>query len=236
MLLGLLFVAAFILGSIPFGFLIAKSKGIDIREVGSGNVGATNVHRALGKSAGLLVFVLDVLKGLIPSVVVLYAAKQLGHTEPQVYAFCAGLAAVLGHSFTPFLKLKGGKGVATGLGMLLGSSPLVALSAFGVFLVGMFIWRFVSLASILAGVAVPPLGLAFKEPPILIGLYGLLAVFIVYRHRSNIKRLAARTEPKFAFASKPISESSDGAPNLLIGLLMCVMISLIAVSTFLQFR
>ena len=126
----LLISLGFALGSIPFGFMVAKAKGVDIREVGSGNIGATNVMRVLGKGPGIAVLLLDVLKGLIPSL-----CGHLIFHDKQI-AFAAGVAAVFGHTFSPFLKFKGGKGIATGLGALLGSSPFVGLAAFSVFFVG----------------------------------------------------------------------------------------------------
>ena len=202
MLLASLFIAAYLVGSIPFGYLVAKAKGIDILHFGSGNIGATNVHRALGKWLGLLVFVLDVLKGLVPAAVAFWITKN------QVYAFVVGMGAVTGHCLSPFLKFKGGKGISTGLGALLGSCPLVALCAFAIFFLSMLLNRYVSLSSLVAATALVPLGFLFGYPAFLLWALGLLAVFVFYRHRANIKRLLNGTEPKFTMTrSTPPAES-----------------------------
>ena len=192
MLLTALFIGAYILGAIPVGVLVARAKGIDILQFGSGNPGATNVHRALGKWLGLLVFVLDVSKGFIPAV----AAFQL--TGSQTLSFWVGMAAVAGHCLSPFLRFKGGKGIATGLGALLGSVPLVALSALGVFILIMILSRYVSLSSLAAATCIVPFGFVFHvEPNVKLALF-LLTLFIWFRHWANIKRLLSGSEPKFS--------------------------------------
>ena len=197
----LLAVAAFFTGSIPFGYLVAKSKGIDIRTVGSGNIGATNVSRALGKSAALVVFALDVLKGLIPCL----AARALitdpiGELPAKLVWFGIGVAALLGHIFCPWLRFKGGKGIATGLGVLLATAPVVGGLAFGVWLVTVLLTSYVSLASICAAIALPFLGWFVPgEPKEMVPAYVLIAAFLIYKHRDNIKRLRGGTESKFRF-------------------------------------
>jgi acyl phosphate:glycerol-3-phosphate acyltransferase len=227
-------IGAFFVGSIPFGLILAKRKGVDIRQHGSGNIGATNVYRVLGKDAGLLVFLLDVLKGLGPAVAVLYMFGR------QELAVAAGALAVVGHCLSPFLGFRGGKGIATGLGMLLGSAPLVALTAFAIFFVLMLFTRYVSLSSIIAAASLPLLGLAYGDPLPLFVAYLLLAPFIVYRHRANIARLRQGTEPKFSFGGKPIAadsavavaadEGSRGALLLLSGVSLALLIALVALS------
>lgn len=182
---------AFVLGSIPFGYLIAKANGVDITAVGSGNIGTTNVFRALGKGPAALVFCLDVLKGLVPA---LLARKLVGTQEA---AFACGFAAIVGHSFSPFLKFKGGKGIATGLGMLLGATPLVACSAFATFAFVAAITLFVSAGSIASGISTVVFGLLYGDPKILIYAYGGLALYILLRHRPNVARIIAGTEPPF---------------------------------------
>jgi glycerol-3-phosphate acyltransferase PlsY len=193
----------YLLGSVPFGVMVARTKGIDILKVGSGNPGATNVWRNLGAKAGLLVFALDIAKGLIPAAVgtALLEDKQLG--------MLCGIAAVLGHSFSPWLKFKGGKGIATGFGALLGSSPFVGLSAFGVFLLSLAISRYVSLSSMLAAASLVLWGFLFRDPAPLLGGYIVFAVFIVIRHRANIQRLLAGTESKFEFKKKSRETGTD---------------------------
>jgi glycerol-3-phosphate acyltransferase PlsY len=216
MLIALL-IAAYFFGAIPFGFLIAKSKGIDILNFGSGNIGATNVHRALGKGLGLTVLVLDVLKGFLPAV----AAFYLLHSNLE--AFGVGMAAVGGHCLSPFLKFKGGKGIATGLGALIGSCPLVAAAALGVFIISMIICRYVSASSIAASVMLVPFGFLFHYEPILNGALGCLALFIIYRHRKNIQRLINHTEPKFSLRSKAASDQANvSAAKVVVGLVMTV--------------
>lgn len=184
-------VGGFCLGSIPVGYLVAKARGIDIQSQGSGNIGATNVMRVLGKGPGIAVFVVDVLKGFLPSL----ASNLLFHD--RALALGAGMCAVLGHSFSPFLKFKGGKGIATGLGMLLGGAPVVGLAAFGVFFLTMAATFMVSISSILAGISLPIFGLTLHEQPAAFFFYGLMALLVVVRHVPNIKRLLAKTEPVF---------------------------------------
>ncbi|MEZ0327899.1 MAG: glycerol-3-phosphate 1-O-acyltransferase PlsY [Fimbriimonas sp.] len=205
MTLFLLFLGAFLLGSIPIGFLAARAKGIDIRTVGSGNIGATNVSRALGNKAGYAVFVLDMLKGLIPGLV----ARQLitepiGGLPPQLYWFLVGIAAFFGHMFCPWLGFKGGKGIATGLGALIAAAPLLALACFGVFFLFMIFTMMVSLSSLAAAVVLPIFGYLLPgEPRELVPIYICLSLLVFYKHRENIKRIRAGTEPKFQFKKKP---------------------------------
>lgn len=201
-----LIISAYLLGSIPFGVLVARSKGIDIMSVGSGNVGATNVYRTLGWGPGLLVFLLDVAKGAIPAAI----SHWLLADKP--FAFLVGIFAVVGHGFSPWLKFRGGKGIATGLGALLGSSPLVACSVLGVFVLVLAISRFVSLASIVAAGSLIGFGVLFHDPTPMIAGYGLLFVFVVAKHISNIQRLIAGTERKFSLRSPPLSaKEADSA-------------------------
>jgi acyl phosphate:glycerol-3-phosphate acyltransferase len=194
-----LLLGGYLLGSIPVGVLVARSKGIDIQQVGSGNIGATNVSRALGKRAGLFVFALDVSKGFVPALIARVLLKEaMWGLDAQVLWFMVGAAAVLGHSFTPWLRFRGGKGIATGLGMLLASSTIVALAAFGVFLLCMALWRYVSLGSILAVASLALFGwLMPGQSPQMVPLYILLFLFVLYKHRDNIGRLRQGTEPKF---------------------------------------
>lgn len=196
MLIFVLAVGAYLIGSIPVGYLVARAKGVDILHFGSGNIGATNVFRAFGKGLGLLVFILDVLKGAGPAVAAYYLTSG-----SQVYAFWIGMAAVVGHCLSPFLKFKGGKGIATGLGAVLGSCWQVALVAFVVFIVCLAITRYVSASSILAALTIVPAGIYFEVQKPVIWALGALAVFVIYRHRPNISRLLAGTEPRFSLSS-----------------------------------
>jgi acyl phosphate:glycerol-3-phosphate acyltransferase len=214
-----LLIGAYFFGSIPFGYLIARAHGIDITRVASGNIGATNVMRALGKGYGLLVFFLDVAKGYVPAALAHYAIQKPDFLPTsQEFAFVVGMAAVVGHCLSPFLRFKGGKGVATGLGAMLGATPWMALTVFGVFLVLLAITRYVSLSSILAVLTMPIFGVLYRDPPSLIIASGGLAAFIIYRHRGNIRKLREGTENKFTFGKKtgpqqPPSSSSEDAPK-----------------------
>jgi len=197
LLLAVGFLCAYLLGSIPFGYLVAKSRGIDILNFGSKSIGATNVFRALGPKLGVPVLLLDVLKGVLPAV----AGTLIFHS--QIDSFLMGMAAVAGHCLSPFLKFKGGKGIATGLGAMLGSVPQVALAALAVFTVVMVVSRYVSLSSIVAALTIVPFGLYFHVAEPLLWSFGALALFIIYKHGANSRRLIGGTEPKFTLSPKP---------------------------------
>jgi glycerol-3-phosphate acyltransferase PlsY len=212
---------AFLAGSIPFGLIIARAKGIDIRQHGSRNIGATNVWRVLGWRAGLTCFLLDVLKGFAPTLGAGIAAGVVrGHVlNPPIAARDASLwlavmfATILGHMFSPWVGFKGGKGVATGLGSALAVFPYLtipALAAFAIWLLVFRITRYVSLASIVAAAAMPcatlgwalfsaarDRGVSVLSSWPFIGVASLLAVFIIWAHRANIARLRAGTEKRF---------------------------------------
>ena len=188
----LLVFVAFFLGSVPFGLLFARLFGKqDPREVGSGNVGATNVARAAGKLAGALTLVLDTAKGYLPVIL------AWGWLKSPDYVALVGLFAILGHCYSPFLGFKGGKGVATGLGVYLALSPLAVLIAAVVF--GLIIWRFryVSLASLSAAWAMVPLIYLVQKSPLLTLFTAIIALLVTWRHRANIQRLLRGEEPRF---------------------------------------
>ncbi len=204
---------AFLLGSIPFGMLLARAKGVDIRTVGSGNIGATNVVRALGPKVGLAVFALDVLKGTIPALI----AKQVvqapvGGVQIQTISMLMGVIAILGHMFSPFIGFKGGKGVATGFGAALGAIPGAALVGLAVISLTVAFTRYVSLGSILAAISVPIVSmLVFRDSLQLLPILVVMAAFIIWKHRANIERLRNGTESKFAFKKQiPDKEEDDG--------------------------
>jgi glycerol-3-phosphate acyltransferase PlsY len=208
MYLALMCLGSYLVGAIPFGVIVARLRGVDIMSVGSGNIGATNVWRTLGVSLGLLVFVLDVLKGAVPAIV---AGWVTGRSD---WAFLCGALAVLGHSASPFLRFSGGKGVSTGLGALLGSAPSVGLCAFGVFVVLLVVTRYVSLSSVVAAISMVVFGMVFHEPPIVIVGYGLLATFVVVRHRANLRRLVHHEEPRFRWPSGKSSNAGTKTQGL----------------------
>lgn len=183
---------SYLIGAIPFGVLAGRMRGIDIRAVGSGNSGATNVWRTLGPAAGATVFTLDVLKGLVAP----FIGKALvGPQEYTVIALCA-LMAVVGHTFSCFLKFRGGKGVATGLGMALGLMPVPALLAFALWGLVLLVTRMISVASVIAIVVAPFIAIAFNAPMPYVAVAVLLAVVTFVKHIPNLKRIATGTEPK----------------------------------------
>lgn len=202
-----LLVGSYLLGSIPFGVLVARARNVDIFQVGSGNIGATNVKRALGWGWALVVFAFDVGKGFVP----VWVAKAILVDHVQEWGIAIGLGAVLGHCLSPWLRFKGGKGVATTLGMLLALHPGTALIGLAVFLVSAMATRYVSLSSLLAGISLIPAAYFWGQPMIVVGFLVLLNVFIAYRHKSNILRLLAGTEPKFNSNSPKGGESEK--PN-----------------------
>jgi len=193
---------AYLVGGVPFGFLVGKMNGIDVRTVGSKNIGATNVFRTVGKGWGLLAFVLDVLKGLLP----VLAAKAWA---PRPWLpLGVGVACVVGHMLTPYMRFKGGKGVATAFGMLIGLAPALVGVAFAIFAVVFALSHYISLGSCSAAaflaVAVwfPILGNSgVKDLPQCI-LVTAIAVFVIWKHRSNIRRLVSGTESKIYLFGK----------------------------------
>ncbi|HEX9457245.1 MAG TPA: glycerol-3-phosphate 1-O-acyltransferase PlsY [Candidatus Acidoferrum sp.] len=191
---------AYILGSIPFGLILAKLfGGTDVRKGGSGNIGATNVARVIGPVAGILTLILDVAKG---SAAVLLAARL--SQDSATWMMIAALAALAGHCFPIWLKFKGGKGVATAAGMFLVLCPLAFLGSVILFVLVVTFWRYVSLASISAAAAMPLLMYFLWAPrhaPPLVITFGSLAaaVLIVCKHAGNIRRLVQGVEPKFSF-------------------------------------
>ena len=188
---------AFFVGAIPFGLVIGKLRGIDLREKGSGNIGASNAMRQLGKPLGILVFVLDTLKGLLPT---LLAHQQALSPE---WVVGVGLAAVFGHIYSPFVRFKGGKGVATTLGVLLGLDWRVGLLGFGVFLIVTAITDYISVGSITAAVAQAALFWVFGDP-LPMKLFGaVVGVFVILRHRSNIQRLLKGEENHYRKKKSP---------------------------------
>jgi acyl phosphate:glycerol-3-phosphate acyltransferase len=185
-----LVVSAYLLGSVPSGYILGSMAGVDIRKAGSGNVGATNVTRLLGKGRGVLTLVGDVAKGWLP----VFAGLQLEMSLTAVTL--AGAAAFLGHLYSVFLRFEGGKGVATALGVLLAMAPLVALVLLVIFALTVAASRLVSLGSIAAAIAAPVSLWIVGYPPIVIALGGFIAAMITWRHRGNIQRFLAGTEPK----------------------------------------
>ncbi|MBC8135388.1 MAG: glycerol-3-phosphate 1-O-acyltransferase PlsY [Fibrella sp.] len=189
----ILCVIAFFCGAVPFGFLAGKRKGVDLREHGSKNIGATNTLRVLGKKAGITVLILDAVKGLLPVLAATYLVPL-----PDIWRVAIGLSAVLGHIYSPFVRFKGGKGVATTLGVLIGLHPLIALLSFVAFFATVYLTRYVSLGSIIGAVTETVLFWVLPHEDLSLPLFGtLVAVFVIARHRANIGRLRAGTESKW---------------------------------------
>ena len=202
--------AAYLLGSIPTGFLVAKAKGIDIRAVGSGNIGATNAMRVLGKPAGIIVLLLDALKGfaavawLTPHIFNWYAPRfaefYVSFADSPVtlqikFTVLAGIFAVLGHNYPCWLKFKGGKGIATTAGVYLALAPWALLVAFIVFMLAVLLTRYVSVASITAAIALPvTVWIMSPDNLFLCIVTTALGALAIYKHKSNIQRLVAGTE------------------------------------------
>jgi glycerol-3-phosphate acyltransferase PlsY len=200
-------VAAYLLGSIPFGLLLAKLfGGGDVRKAGSGNIGATNVARVVGPLAGILTLILDTAKGAAA----VWLAGRVTN-ESATWMMLAGCAVLLGHCFPVWLRFKGGKGVATALGVFLALCPLAAISALFLFILCVAYWRYVSLGSIAAAAAMPLLIYFLwaprHAPPIIIdaGTLGI-ALLVIYKHDANLQRLAEGTEPRFSFGKKKETE------------------------------
>ena len=200
-------IGAYLLGSIPFGLLIAKAHGKDLRSIGSGNIGATNVSRALGRKWAYVCFLLDVLKGMVPMLAIMFITKPQGIVMLLLW-LAVGCATISGHIFPIYVRFKGGKGVATSFGVAVGLWPyytICASFAIAIWVVVVLIWRYVSLASIAASVSFPLvliLAIILRQSWDLFSLWPLLVaataipLMVIIRHRENIKRLLAGTESK----------------------------------------
>ncbi len=219
---------SFLIGSLPFGLWIGLLKGVDIRTVGSKNIGATNVLRVLGPGPGSLAFLLDVGKGVVGVAL----ARELTHHIfwiPGVYSIpdglyglqmphlvLIGLCAVLGHTFSPFLRFKGGKGIATTLGILIALSWPVAVVGFSTWVIFVALTRYVSLSSLLAAISLPIasyLILHGEARTWMIGMTAVLFVLVTIRHRANIQRLLNGTESKFGQRAASPVEPPAPAPS-----------------------
>ena len=187
---------SYLLGSIPSGYILGARSGIDIRKAGSGNIGATNVARVLGKRRGILTLIADAAKGYLA--VFIAAQLELG----LVIAALAGIAAFLGHIFPLFLKFRGGKGVATAFGVFLALAPLATAALILVFAAAFAATRTASLSSMVTAAAAPVMLWAFSYSPILIATSAVMAAIIILRHHDNVKRLLAGTEPRFGTNSR----------------------------------
>ena len=199
--------AAYLLGSIPTGFLVAQTRGIDIRTVGSGNIGATNTLRVLGKPAGIFVLIMDALKGWLAVVPLAFLIATIFHqplsgTSHETSQIIAGLCAILGHNYTCWLQFKGGKGIATSAGVLLALVPWALLIIFIVFILLLLATRYVSMGSIAAAATLPFASWMTVESPAKIIVTGAISVLAIYKHKDNIRRLLNGTERRLGAPPK----------------------------------
>src|SRR6476619_5967827 len=197
-------IGSYLLGSIPFGYLAGRLRGIDIREAGSGNVGATNVVRVLGKRYGYPVFALDVLKGFgaVKISMLMASGRPPEWNSPEFFGIVAAMSSVLGHLYPPWLKFKGAKGVATSAGALLALTPVATLIGVAIWITVFWLTRYVSLASVTAAVVLPIVILVVtwreqEEVKPLVYASACVAAVVIWRHRSNLSRLIRGTEPRF---------------------------------------
>lgn len=199
MIIAILIILAYLIGSIPSGLIIGKAfYKIDIREHGSGNLGGTNSFRVLGKKAGFVVTFSDILKGTmatcLPLLLSLFTDIQV-NVNPLIF----GVVAVIGHMYPIFAGFKGGKAVATSAGILLGHEPLMFLIIMVVFFLSLYLSKYVSLSSMIAGFAGLVYSIILWDDKLLIAILAILTIFVVYRHRANIKRILNKTEPKITW-------------------------------------
>jgi acyl phosphate:glycerol-3-phosphate acyltransferase len=199
--------AGYLLGSIPTGFLVAKAKGVDIRTVGSGNIGATNVFRYLGKPAGIFVLLVDGPKGwiavvLLPRLLGAWLYPTADAQNREWLAICAGVCAVLGHNYTCWLNFKGGKGIATSAGVLVALVPWSLVIILTIWILVFALSRYVSLASICASFALPFAAWLTKESLSMILVTAGMAVLAIYKHKANIQRLMNGTENRLGRAKQ----------------------------------
>jgi acyl phosphate:glycerol-3-phosphate acyltransferase len=206
--------SAYFLGSIPTGYLLARFRGVDIRQVGSGNIGATNVFRILGKSAGTFVLLADALKGFVACYFLgqiieelLGAGDNQKASAREYYSLVAGIAAILGHNYTCWLKFKGGKGIATSAGVLIALVPWALLTILAIWIVVFATSRFVSLASISASFSLPFAVWLTGGTCTMVLIMGGVGSLAIYKHKMNIRRLLQGTEPKIG-AKKTAHEST----------------------------
>jgi glycerol-3-phosphate acyltransferase PlsY len=199
--------ASYLLGSIPTAYIFGRLlKGIDIRDFGSGNVGATNALRVLGKPVGITVLIIDILKGVLAVALLgnLLSAK-VSFLPPEILRVMSGLCAIAGHNWTIFLNFKGGKGVATTFGVLAGLAfnipglKLILILTIATWLTVFIIARIISVASVISAIAMPVYMLVFKQSGILLFLSIILCLFIILRHKPNIKRVLRGKEPRLKF-------------------------------------
>lgn len=203
---------SYLIGAIPFAYIVARAHGVDVRKVGSGNVGATNVLRSVGKAAGASVLFLDAAKGFLPAFLIPYAFASCTHEEPSTpLAITCAVAAICGHVWPVYLGFKGGKGIATSTGALLALAPVAVLIGLIVWIITFFLSKYVSLASIIAAIAIPAVAwyLYLPEGMLLPGTLTFIGLLAIAKHRSNIQRLINGNENRMTLGKKPASGADD---------------------------
>jgi len=210
-------VVSYLLGSIPTGFLVAKGRGIDIRTVGSGNIGATNVFRYLGKPAGVFVLLMDALKGWaavvgLARLVALLVYPSADAQTREWLGVAAGISAILGHNYTCWLHFKGGKGIATSAGVLAALVPTALVIALGIWGVVCVATRYVSLGSIVAAFSLPFLAWLTGASVTMIWVAGIMGALAIYKHKTNIRRLLNGTENRIGGKKPPQTGAPVSAP------------------------
>ena len=194
MIVALLILAAYLTGAFPTSYVVGRvTRGIDLRQHGSGNLGATNAFRVLGWRAATPIFIVDIAKGFVPT----WLFPSLDGAEPVTWALAYGAAAIVGHMFSIYVGFRGGKGVATGAGVFLGLAPIAALGSLAVWIVLVTTTGYVSLASIAAAACLPLFILLMGAPGSVLALSVALATFVIYAHRANIGRLRRGQEHRF---------------------------------------
>jgi acyl phosphate:glycerol-3-phosphate acyltransferase len=206
--------AGYLVGSLPTGYLWGRARGIDIRKLGSGNIGATNVFRNLGTAAGIMVLLIDAAKGWFAVFAGQHGLSQLqgsgaGSRTLEWLGIIGGFAAILGHNYTCWLGFKGGKGIATSAGVLLALVWMSLLMGLGVFIIVVAISRYVSLASISAAATIPMATWLTHQSPSLIVITTAMAALAIYKHRSNIKRLMSGTESRLGSRRAKVATETE---------------------------
>lgn len=210
----LVLVVAYLVGSIPTGYLVARARGVDIRKVGSGNIGATNVFRILGRGPGTFVLLMDAFKGFASVFwLAAWCSRLVGGEDSIALRIIATVGAILGHNYTCWLNFKGGKGIATSAGAFLALTPGPCGVALGAWVLVFVVSRYVSLASLAAAVALPVATWALDFPMSVRVLTALAGTLAIYRHRANIQRLLAGTESRVGgprpAAPSPVKEGAE---------------------------
>ena len=201
-------VMGYFLGSLPTGYLVGRARGLDIRTTGSGNIGATNVFRTLGKRAGVWVLGVDALKGWAACGIGTWWAGQ-GSGSSEVGAIVGGVAAILGHNYPCWLRFRGGKGIATSAGVLVALVPGALTVCLGVWLTVLALTRYVSLASVASALGLPLAVALWQGSVTMIGITAAMSVLAIYKHKANLRRLWLGTEPRFVLRRPPSSTQSS---------------------------